>query len=70
MDEKYRNIPIIVTSQGGEKSVEKSFALGATDFVEKPYNLRIIFHRVQNAVMAFRNAKKIRDSIDKKKVLI
>ena len=70
MDEKYRNIPIIVTSQGGEKSVEKSFALGATDFVEKPYNLRIILHRVQNAVMAFRNAKKIRESVDKKNVLV
>ena len=70
MDEKYRNIPIIVTSQGGEKSVEKSFDLGATDFVEKPYNLRIILHRVQNAVMAFRNAKKIRESVDKKNVLV
>ena len=69
-DEKYRNIPIIVTSQGGEKSVEKSFDLGATDFVEKPYNLRIILHRVQNAVMAFRNAKKIRESVDKKNVLV
>lgn len=60
-DERYRNIPVIVTSQGGEKSVEKSFALGATDFVEKPYNLRIILHRVQNAVMAVRNAKAIRE---------
>ena len=53
-EEKYDNIPIIVTSQGGEKSVEKSFALGATDFIEKPYNNNIIIHRVQNVVSAFK----------------
>jgi len=57
-EKKYKNIPVIVTSQGGGKSVEKSFALGATDFVEKPYNLRIILHRVQNAVMASGRQKK------------
>lgn len=57
-DKKYKNIPVIVTSQGGEKSVEKSFELGATDFIEKPYNLRIILHRVQNAVMASRRKEK------------
>lgn len=51
-DEKYKDIPIIVTSQAGEKSVRKSFELGAADFIEKPYNLRIILHRVQNVVMA------------------
>ncbi len=56
MDDRYKNIPIIVTSQGGEKSVERSFALGAADFVEKPYNLNIILHRVQNVVMAVKNA--------------
>ena len=57
MENKYAHIPIIVTSQGGDKSVEKSFALGATDFVEKPYNPRIIMHRVQNVVMAYKNAR-------------
>lgn len=57
MENKYSHIPIIVTSQGGDKSVEKSFALGATDFVEKPYNPRIIMHRVQNVVMAYKNAR-------------
>lgn len=51
-DGRFKDIPIIVTSQSGEKSIGKSFELGATDFVEKPYNLRIILHRVQNAVMA------------------
>ena len=29
----------------------------ATDFVEKPYNPRIIMHRVQNVVMAYKNAR-------------
>lgn len=53
------NIPIIVTSQGGEKSVEKSFALGATDFIEKPYNNNIIIHRVQNVVSAFKKSHHI-----------
>ncbi len=56
-DGKYDHIPIIVTSQGGEKSVEKSFALGATDFVEKPYNIRIILHRVQNVIMAYKKSR-------------
>lgn len=60
-NKKYDNIPIIVTSQGGEKSVEKSFALGATDFIEKPYNSNIIIHRVENVVAAFKksNEKKL-----------
>ena len=57
LENKYSHIPIIVTSQGNDKSVEKSFALGATDFVEKPYNPRIIMHRVQNVVMAYKNAR-------------
>lgn len=57
LEDKYSNMPIIVTSQGGDKSVEKSFELGATDFVEKPYNLRIILHRVQNVIMAFQNTR-------------
>lgn len=55
-EKKYDNIPIIVTSQGSEKSVAKSFALGATDFIEKPYNDNIIIHRVQNVVAAFRKS--------------
>lgn len=58
-ERKYDNIPIIVTSQGGEKSVEKSFALGATDFIEKPYNNNIIIHRVQNVVSAFKKSHHI-----------
>ena len=57
MENKYAHIPIIVTSQGGDKSIEKSFALGATDLVEKPDNPRIIMHRVQNVVMAYKNAR-------------
>ncbi|MBU5479491.1 EAL domain-containing protein [Eubacterium sp. MSJ-13] len=57
MEKKYSHIPIIVTSQSNDKSVEKSFALGATDFVEKPYNPKIIMHRVQNVVMAYKNAR-------------
>lgn len=57
MENKYAHIPIIVTSQSNDKSVEKSFALGATDFVEKPYNPKIIMHRVQNVVMAYKNAR-------------
>lgn len=70
MENKYAHIPIIVTSQSNDKSVEKSFALGATDFVEKPYNPKIIMHRVQNVVMAYKNAmaeaakvKEKRDSV-------
>ena len=34
-----------------------AWKLGATDFVEKPYNPRIIMHRVQNVVMAYKNAR-------------
>jgi PAS domain S-box-containing protein len=44
----YAAIPVIVTSQPGETGEERAFALGASDFLAKPYNPEIALHRVQN----------------------
>lgn len=49
--EPTREIPIVVTSQGDEKSEERALSMSAEDFISKPYNPVILRHRVRNAVM-------------------
>ncbi|MEG0157695.1 MAG: diguanylate cyclase, partial [Anaerovoracaceae bacterium] len=48
---KFAKIPVIVTSgQSGEKAEVKALALGANDYVHKPYNPDNIKHRVANTL--------------------
>ncbi|MBP5402781.1 MAG: EAL domain-containing protein [Treponema sp.] len=46
-----KNIPVVVTSQGDEKSEERALSMSAEDFISKPYNPTILKHRVRNAVI-------------------
>ena len=44
-------IPVIVTTgQGSAKEEERCLALGATDFIGKPYNAKTILKRIENIV--------------------
>lgn len=50
-DIHYQNLPIIVTTENGNNESEiKALALGAWDFVTKPYNMEIIMFRLKNAI--------------------
>lgn len=45
-DEKLKQIPVIVTT-GDKQEEEKCLVCGASDFVNKPYNARILLRRVE-----------------------
>ncbi|MEG2119049.1 MAG: EAL domain-containing protein, partial [Pseudoflavonifractor sp.] len=50
-DPRYKNIPIIVTTENSDNENEmKALALGAWDFVSKPYHPQIIQFRLKNAI--------------------
>ncbi|MEG2608121.1 MAG: EAL domain-containing protein [Lachnospiraceae bacterium] len=47
----YSNLPILVTTDNSNQDSEiKALALGAWDFISKPYNLEIIMFRLKNAI--------------------
>ncbi|VYU72722.1 Cyclic di-GMP phosphodiesterase Gmr [Eubacterium limosum] len=48
--EQLRNIPVIITTQTGEDSETRAFAMGAADFIPKPYNRKVALHRVNNVM--------------------
>ena len=48
----YSNIPIVVNTQYGQEENEiKALAMGAQDFITKPYNIEIVQHRVRNVIV-------------------
>lgn len=47
---KLKDIPVIITSQAGEDNESRSLALGASDFIAKPYNVEVALKRVANVV--------------------
>ncbi|MEG1060675.1 MAG: EAL domain-containing protein [Oscillospiraceae bacterium] len=50
-DNRYANLPIAVTTgNGNHDSEKKALALGAWDFVTKPYDAEIILFRLKNAI--------------------
>lgn len=64
-NEKYKHLPIIVTTGNGEREVErKSLELGAWDFISKPYDSKIVQYRVKNVI-----ARSQMEAFDKLKFL-
>ncbi|MDD3277676.1 MAG: EAL domain-containing protein [Lachnospiraceae bacterium] len=49
-DERTRQLPVIITSQGDKDGEARSFAMKADDFISKPYNLEVVRHRVKNVM--------------------
>lgn len=48
-DERYRNMPVIVNTQAGERENEaKALEVGADDFLVKPYHPEIVKRRIAN----------------------
>lgn len=48
--EQLKNIPVIITTQIGEYSEARALAMGAADFIPKPYNREVALHRVNNVM--------------------
>ncbi len=50
-DQKLAAIPVIVTTGSTDEGTEiKALAMGANDFIGKPYNFAIARHRIRNAI--------------------
>lgn len=56
-NEKTKDIPVVVTSQGDQNSEERALSIGADDFVSKPFNTTVLKHRVKNAFINLRIKK-------------
>lgn len=44
---------IIISSEGTAQYVDKAYEMGATDFINKPYNPNVVQHRVLNTIKLF-----------------
>lgn len=75
-DETYKEIPVIVNTQAGERENEiRALELGADDFIVKPYHPQIVKRRIGNIVEKYiyqRNVMKrtIADTTERLKTLI
>lgn len=49
-DSELRNLPVIVIAQPGDASERKALALGADDFIAKPFDDGIVMRRVHNVL--------------------
>ena len=62
-DEVWRDLPVIVlTAQGDEESARRSFELGATDFLAKPFTPPQLDSRVQSSFLRARRQSVGRES--------
>lgn len=50
-EKEFASIPVITTAQLGQGGEEMSLALGASDFILKPYGKGVIMRRVQNVLL-------------------
>ncbi|MDD4371907.1 MAG: EAL domain-containing protein [Anaerostipes sp.] len=53
-NEKMKNIPVIITSQGDRESEQRVLDMEADDFISKPYQAEIVAHRVHNAIANYK----------------
>ncbi len=50
-DKKLREIPVIIMTASSRKGVEsKAHSMGAVDFLEKPFNIDELLHKVKEAL--------------------
>ncbi|MGI6500459.1 MAG: EAL domain-containing protein [Anaerostipes sp.] len=49
-NEKMKDIPVIITSQGDKESEQKALGMEADDFISKPYQTDIVAHRVHKVI--------------------
>ena len=60
-DQRMREMPVIITSQGDADSERRALQMQADDFISKPYNPEIIRHRVDN-VLASRKLHRVQEA--------
>lgn len=71
-EKSYSSIPVITTAQLGQGGEEMSLALGAADFIQKPYSKGVMIRRVQNVLIqqSMKNGRSIDEFDDAEKFRI
>ena len=60
---EYDKIPVIVTTdKDADETEEKALALGANDFVNKPYNIKVLLRRIDNIIDMKESIYRLRDA--------
>lgn len=63
-DPRAADIPVIITTGENREVLEEKFlGIGASDFINKPYNPSVVIHRVRN-VLGIRHSRNFRKSIE------
>lgn len=63
-EELIHNIPVItISSENNPESMHRSFELGSTDYITRPYDESIVKNRIHNTIMLYVKQKKLIDIV-------
>lgn len=55
-----QNIPVImISAESASSYIGKAYELGATDYIQRPFDVSVVHHRVQNAIMLYSKQKNL-----------
>ena len=55
-----QNIPVImISAESASSYIGKAYELGATDYIQRPFDTAVVLHRVQNAIMLYSKQKNL-----------
>lgn len=58
------SVPVImISSETAASLIERSYELGVTDFINRPFDVQIVRHRVRNTIMLYAKQKKLQDMV-------
>lgn len=57
-------VPVMmISAESGSEQVERAFALGAKDFIGRPFNAHIVKRRVVNAILLYARQRHLMDMV-------
>ena len=55
-----QNIPVImISAESASSYITRAYELGATDYIQRPFDVAVVHHRVQNAIMLYSKQKNL-----------
>lgn len=59
-DHSIEDIPVImISSEESEDSIRKAYELGATDYVNRPFDARVVYRRVSNTIKLYAKQRRL-----------
>ena len=60
------DIPVIlISSEDSANIINKGFAMGASDYIKRPFDYRIVYRRVYNIIKLYAKQKRLMDLLKK-----